>query len=135
MMLNDPDWSEIFAPTGRLLRAGETIHRENLARTLSIIAEEGPEAFYKGPIADAFLDKVWATGGIMTHEDLEGYEVKISRALQGTYRGKKIYTPHAPTSGPVLLHMLNLLEHYDDFVEEGQTVLNTHRLIEVMKCG
>ena len=110
MMLNEPDWSAIFAPTGRLLREGETIHRTNLSRTLYTIAEEGAGAFYKGPIADAFLEKVRSTGGIMTREDMEGYEVQVAHALQGTYRGKKIYTPHAPTSGPVLLHMFNLLE-------------------------
>ena len=134
MMLNEPDWSAIFAPSGRLLREGETIRRQNLSRTLYTIAEQGPDAFYKGAIADAFLDKVRSTGGIMTREDMEGYEVKVSRALQGTYRGKKIYTPHAPTSGPVLIHMLNLMEHYEDFVEEGRTVLNAHRFLEAMKC-
>ncbi|KAH9931142.1 gamma-glutamyltranspeptidase [Epithele typhae] len=132
MMLNDSDWSSIFAPNGRLLRAGESIHRTNLSRTLYTIAEEGPDAFYKGPIADAFLTKVRSTEGIMTHEDMEGYTVKVSRALKGTYRGKKVYVPHAPTSGLVLLHMLNLLEHYGDFVEEGRTVLNAHRFLEAM---
>ena len=134
-MLNEPDWSAIFAPSGRLLREGDTIRRENLSRTLYTIAEQGPDAFYKGPIADAFVAKVQETGGIMTQEDMESYQVKVSRALEGTYRGKKVYTPHAPTSGPVLLHMLNLVEHYDDWVEEGRTVLSAHRFIEAMKCA
>lgn len=69
----------------------------------------------------------------MTLEDLENYEVRIAPALQGTYRGRKVYTSHAPTSGPVLLHMLNLLEQYD-LTGEGRTALNTHRLVEVLKC-
>lgn len=30
--------------------------------------------------------------------------------------------------------MLNLMEHYDSLIEEGRTVLNTHRYIEAMKC-
>jgi len=46
-MLHDPDWSPIFAPDGQLLKEGEVLRRTNLSRTLSVIAEEGPDAFYK----------------------------------------------------------------------------------------
>ena len=46
-MLKNPDWSAIFAPNGKILKAGETIRRTNLSRTLSIIAREGVDAFYK----------------------------------------------------------------------------------------
>jgi gamma-glutamyltranspeptidase/glutathione hydrolase/leukotriene-C4 hydrolase len=46
-MLKNPDWSAIFAPNGKFLKAGETISRTNLSRTLSIIAREGADAFYK----------------------------------------------------------------------------------------
>ncbi|KAG6837702.1 hypothetical protein H0H93_003504 [Arthromyces matolae] len=132
LILNDPDWRAIFAPNGVLLREGEIIRRTNLARTLSMIAANGSEVFYKGPIGDALVRKVRSTGGILSHRDLESYAVKVTPALQGTYRGKKIYTTHAPTSGPVLIHMLNLLEHYN--VTERNTLL-THRLIEIIKFG
>ncbi|KAI0821628.1 gamma-glutamyltranspeptidase [Trametes gibbosa] len=134
LMLNEPDWRAIFAPGGRLLRAGETIRRTNLSRTLAAIAEGGADAFYKGPIANAIVEKVHATGGILSMEDLAGYEVQVKRALQGTYRGRTIYTPHAPTSGPVLIHMLNLMEHFEELSQEGRTSLNVHRFLEVMKC-
>ena len=71
----------------------------------------------------------------MTHEDFHNYAVHVRPALQGTYRGRKVYTQHAPTSGPVLLHMLNLMEHYENLTAEGRSSLNTHRLVEAMKCG
>lgn len=69
----------------------------------------------------------------MTHADLANYTAIVSPALSGSYRGRKVYTPHAPTSGPVLLHMLNLFERYD-LAGEGRTGLNTHRLVEIIKC-
>jgi gamma-glutamyltranspeptidase / glutathione hydrolase / leukotriene-C4 hydrolase len=69
----------------------------------------------------------------MSYGDLTNYTVKVQRALEGTYRGRRVYTTHAPTSGPVLLHMLNVLDHYD-FDVEGRTPLNVHRLVEAMKC-
>lgn len=68
----------------------------------------------------------------MTNADLEKYTVKVSAALQGTYRGRRIYTTQAPTSGPALLHMLNLMEKYDLKERNG---LNVHRMIEAMKFG
>lgn len=134
LMLPKEDWRAIFAPEGRMLLEGETIRRTNYSRTLSAIASEGPDVFYKGPIADSIIRKVQATGGIMTNGDLENYSVKVDHALQGTYRDKKVYTSHAPTSGPVLLHILNLLERYD-LIGEGRTGLNIHRFIEALKFG
>jgi gamma-glutamyltranspeptidase / glutathione hydrolase / leukotriene-C4 hydrolase len=133
LFLRNPDLARIFAPQGVLLKEGDIIQNLNLSRTLGLIADRGPDAFYQGEIADAIIAKIRAEGGIMTHDDLTNYEVKVYRALQGTYRGRKVYTPHAPTSGPVLLHMLNLMEKYDLPVE-GQTGVNVHRLVEAMKC-
>jgi gamma-glutamyltranspeptidase/glutathione hydrolase/leukotriene-C4 hydrolase len=96
------------------------------------------------------IRKVRATGGILSHTDLENYTVKVDHALQGTYRGRKVYTSHAPTSGPgassydptrrfaahfkrvVLLHMLNLIEK---FPMTARTPLNVHRAVEVLKFG
>ncbi|KAG6904204.1 hypothetical protein DXG01_011764, partial [Tephrocybe rancida] len=133
LMLNNPDWSAIFAPNGVLLAENDTIRRANLSKTLSRIADEGSSAFYKGSIADSLVRKVRGTGGILSQADLQNYSVKVLPALNGTYRGKKIYTTNAPTSGPVLIHMLNLLEHYHDIKDRG--VLNTHRLVEILKFG
>ncbi|KZV73343.1 gamma-glutamyltranspeptidase [Peniophora sp. CONT] len=134
LMLGNKDWSPVFAPRGVLLREGELIKRTNLSRTLATLAEEGPEAFYEGAIAHAIVNKVQAEGGILTLKDLADYRVKVTKALSGTYHGRKVYVPHAPTSGPVLLHMLNLVENHD-LAGEGKTGLNLHRIVETMKFG
>lgn len=148
--MGDEDWRAIFAPEGRLLLQGETIRRTNYSRTLASIASDGPDAFYRvcvavsilnarvegasqGFIADAIVRRVQGSGGILTHADLEGYTIKVERALEGTFHDKKVYTTRAPTSGPVLLHMLNLMERYN-LAEEGRTELNFHRLVEAQKC-
>ena len=72
----------------------------------------------------------------MRHDDLKGYRTKVDRALEGTYRGRKIYTTHAPTAGPALIHILNLIEQYGDEIwNEGRIGLNVHRSVEAMKCA
>lgn len=134
LMLANPDWTSIFAPAGRLLTEGDLIHRKNYSRTLATLALSGPSAFYHGDIANSIINKVRSLGGILTHADLEGYEVKVAKALEGSYLGRKVYTTHAPTSGPVLIQMLNLMEHYKGLREEGRTAVNAHRQVEVLKC-
>ena len=69
----------------------------------------------------------------MTAHDLWSYKPIIARAVEGSYRGRKVYTTHAPTSGPVLLHILNILEAFD-LVGEGRTGTNVHRFVEALKC-
>ncbi|KAF8586708.1 hypothetical protein K439DRAFT_1659522 [Ramaria rubella] len=126
LMLGNPDWSAIFAPHGHLLRQGNLIRRTSLARTLHTIAEEGAEAFYKGPILNALLKKIHETGGVLTANDFAQYTPKVTPALQGTYKNRRVYTTQAPSSGPVLLHMLNLLERFDDNDDGGKS-LKLHR--------
>lgn len=58
------------------------------------------DAHGQGPIADSILAKIRKTGGIMAQSDLDGYRVRVRPALEGTFRGRKVYTSHAPTSGP-----------------------------------
>ena len=40
----------------------------------------------------------------MTQADLSNYTVKVDKALEGTWRGRKVYTSQAPTSGPGILN-------------------------------
>ncbi|KAF5354305.1 hypothetical protein D9756_007190 [Leucocoprinus leucothites] len=130
VMENHPDWKPLFAPNGVLVKEGDWVNRTNYSRTLSIIAEQGPEAFYEGPIADSVIKKVRRNGGILSHEDLKNYRVRVEKALVGSYRGRKIYTTHAPGAGILLVQMLNVLEHYD---MSERTPVTVHRIIEAMK--
>ncbi|KZP30150.1 gamma-glutamyltranspeptidase [Athelia psychrophila] len=135
LMLHHPDWTPTFAPNGTLLRVGDPIARHAYAQTLHAIADQGADAFYTGWIADALVDKIARTGGVLDHADLAGYEVKVRKALKGTYLGRNVYTTSAPASGPVLLQMLNLMERYEGLKEEGRTGLNVHRSVEAIKFG
>ncbi|TRM69777.1 nucleophile aminohydrolase [Schizophyllum amplum] len=130
LLLNEPEWGAIFAPNGTILGVGDPIKNAALSETLSLIAEGGSEAFYSGPVAESIVRRIQETGGILTLEDLTNYFVEVAPPVVGTYRGKKVYTFDAPTSGPVLLHALNLMEHYP---MEERTPLNVHRMVEAMK--
>ncbi|KAJ5469165.1 hypothetical protein N7475_006917 [Penicillium sp. IBT 31633x] len=51
-------WALDFALNGTRLGLGETVTRKRYADTLEAIAEQGPDAFYAGPIAEIMIDAI-----------------------------------------------------------------------------
>lgn len=129
----DPSWATDLAPNGKLLTLGETITRKRYADTLEIIADEGVEPFYSGAIAQSMIKAIKRANGTMTMEDLKDYSLKIRNNSQITYRGYKLTAPSAPTSGTVALHMLKILDGFNDFDMDEKRNISTHRLVEAMK--
>ena len=77
-LVEDPSFAIDFAPNGTLLGLNETITRKRYADTLETIAERGPYAFYIGPIANATINALQASGGTMTLENLESYKIALT---------------------------------------------------------
>src|SRR5262249_26996611 len=99
---------------GQSWSAGDRLVQKELAKTLRLIADEGPDAFYKGPIAEQIVAEMKAGGGLITKDDLAKYEAKERKPIHGTYRGYDVYAPPPPSSGGIcVVEMLNVLEHYD----------------------
>ena len=95
-------------------QAGDRFVQPELAQTLRTLADEGPDAFYRGRIAEQIVAEMQAGGGLITAEDLAGYEAKVRPAVHGTFRGYDVYGPPLPSSGGiVLVEMLNMLETFD----------------------
>ncbi|KAI9264485.1 gamma-glutamyltransferase [Sporodiniella umbellata] len=127
-------FSEVYAPTGVIARSGDIIKRPALGRSLRKIATQGPSIFYEGILAQTMVNATQAAGGILTMEDMRDYKPLIRSTISTTYHGKKVITCSAPTSGPILLSVLNMIEPYN-FSKEGPTDLNIHRVIESLKFG
>jgi gamma-glutamyltranspeptidase len=97
--------------TNELYGAGDIMKRLKLARTLEIIAEQGVDAFYKGELTDKIVKEIQDRGGIITKEDLAEYEVDFREALSIDINDRfTAYTTYAPTSGPILTFILNILQ-------------------------
>ncbi|MEP6690912.1 MAG: gamma-glutamyltransferase [Gemmatimonadaceae bacterium] len=103
--------SKIFFPGGAVVAQGSTLKQPELARTLSLIADQGPRAFYDGPIADQIVAEMKRDGGIITKEDLKRYKAEWREPITGTYRGYTLYTmPPASSGGITMLETMNQLE-------------------------
>jgi len=103
----------IYMRNGELFDIGEPFVQADLARTLERLANEGPDVFYKGDIADRIAADFEANGGFITKEDLAGYRVNVTEPLRGTYRGLSVMAAGPPAAGITLLQMLNFLEGFD----------------------
>ncbi|PYH72032.1 uncharacterized protein BO88DRAFT_333521, partial [Aspergillus vadensis CBS 113365] len=131
----DPTWALDFAPNGTRLGVGDTITRKRYAATLETIAKEGPDAFYSGSIAKTMIDAVQKANGTMTLEDLANYTVAIRNISEIDYRGYRITSTPAPSSGIVALNVLKVLGTYDDLFRPDNLNLSTHRLDEAIRFG
>jgi len=103
----------LYTHDGRLYEIGELMVQADLARTLERLAADGPDAFYRGAIADEIARDFAANGGFITQQDLESYQVNVTEPLRGTYRGLGVTAAGPPAGGLTLLQMLNFLEGYD----------------------
>jgi gamma-glutamyltranspeptidase / glutathione hydrolase len=128
-----PSSTAIFFKGGQPLHDGDTLTQPELANTLRAIADHGPEAFYRGRIAEQIAAAIDKAGGIMTAQDLASYKAVERPVVRGTYRGYDIISMPPPSSGGVcLIEMLNILEGYD-LGKHGRDAQSLHYLIEAMK--
>lgn len=122
-----------FYPGGETVRPGATLRQPELARSLQLIAERGPAAFYEGPIADALVAEMRRGGGIITHEDLARYEPKWRDPVVSTYRGHTLITmPPASSGGITMTQSLNILEQFAPLPAFGSTQY-VHLLAETFR--
>ena len=110
---DDEATAAIFLNKGQPFKAGDRLVQKDLAKTLILIAQRGPDAFYKGPIGDAIAASSAAGKGIITKADLQQYKVRELAPVECDYRGYHIVSAPPPSSGgAVICEILNILEGY-----------------------
>ena len=115
---------------------GATVTNPDLAKSLQEIAENGADAFYSGPMAQAMVDVVNKYGGKLTLEDLTNYQVKEREPVTSTYRGYEVIsTPPSSSGGTHLIEILNVLENYDLSSMEVNSAEYLHLFSEAFKAA
>src|SRR3546814_10327674 len=108
-----PNFAAICLDNVQPYRVGETLKQPQLARTLSLIEKSGPDAFYRGPIAQALVMASIANGGILTMKDLANYQVRWHEPVKCGYRGYTIVSAPPPSSGgATICRILNIAAPY-----------------------
>jgi len=112
-LLKNPAAAQIFLKDGLPYKIGERLYLKDLAGTYRQIAENGPDIFYKGAIAEAIVKEMEGKG-MLTLEDMKSYHPVLRQAVKGTYRGYEIFAMGPPSSGGThIIELLNILERFD----------------------
>lgn len=124
--------AKVFLEEGRIPNEGFNIVQQDLAATLTAIAENGAAGFYKGATAEKLVDGVKRAGGIWRLPDLAGYRVIEREPVYGSYHDMKITGAPLPSSGGiVLINMLNILAQYD--LDSAMPAQRIHLIVEAMR--
>ena len=123
----------VFCPDGHSLPGGVRFVQPDLARTLKLIAAEGPKAFYEGAVADSLVADEKRGGGIITREDLKRYAPVWRTPIRSSYRGYTLYTmPPSSSGGVTMSETLNMLETFAPLPPPGSTEY-AHLLAESLR--
>ncbi|XP_077418045.1 gamma-glutamyltransferase 1a [Vanacampus margaritifer] len=132
---------EVFCDSQKnVLRENDIVRFPKLADTYQRIAEEGPSVFYNGSMARRLVDDIQAAGGIITLDDLLEYQPVLNEnPLKLSVGEYAMYVPDAPSSGPVLALILNIVNGYNFTDTSVSTTemktLTYHRIIEAFRFG
>ncbi|RYM66297.1 gamma-glutamyltransferase [Serratia liquefaciens] len=131
----DPESAKIFLRAdGTPLLPGDRLVQSDLANTLTAIAKEGPDAFYKGKIPQAVEAAAKQGGGILTAADFANYKVTETPPITCSYRGYKFVSAPPPSSGGVTLcEILNVVEGYDLKSMGFNSAAAIHTMTEAMR--
>ncbi len=125
--------AKIFLKSGKPYKVGQILLQSELAHTLSLIAQHGSRAFYRGNIAKQMIKAIQAHGGVMTMKDLADYRAKITKPVVCHYRGYKVMSSPPPGSGTTLCEMLSILNAYPLSKMGFHSAESIHYNIEAMR--
>ncbi len=115
-------------------KAGDVLKQPDLGKTLRLIAEKGPDAFYIGAVAELIAAEMKASGGLISMDDLKAYKAESRTPLRGTYRDYEVLSAPPPSSGgTALITALNILELHDLKAKPWMSAETTHLVAEAMR--
>ena len=128
-----------YTPDGQPRAVGTTIRQPELAATLEMLADEGPQAFYEGEFAAGLAAHVARdtprTPG-MRASDVTGYQPAVREPVCGSYRGYRICGMGPPSSGGIaVLQILKQLEPYDLSAMGPRSVEAWHLFLESQRLA
>jgi gamma-glutamyltranspeptidase/glutathione hydrolase len=120
---------------GRAPKAGEIFKNPRMAETLTRIAAEGADYFYRGAVAAQIVRCSERLGGRFALDDFAAHGSDWVEPITANYRGYDIYQMPPATQGFVALEMLRIVEGFDLKSAGAQSADALHLMIEAKKLA
>ncbi|MBW0449911.1 gamma-glutamyltransferase family protein [Paraburkholderia phenoliruptrix] len=132
---NQPGFAETFMPHGHAPQVGELLRMPGHAKTLRMIAEQGPRAYYEGEIAERIAAFSRECGAAMTLDDLRNFQPEWVEPIGKNYRGYTVHEIPPNGQGIAALIALGILEQFDLAALKVDGIETQHLQIEAMKLA
>ena len=132
----DPEAAKIFLhPDGSPLQPGDRLVQSDLAATLQAIADQGPDAFYRGAIAQKQSTRRCAPTAESSPPPISPPTASARPPpLACDYRGYRFVSAPPPSSGGVTMcEILNILEGYRPEGLGFHSAASVHLMVEAMR--
>ena len=127
------NFKEIFYKENLVLINTKLV-QQDLAQSLTLIADEGIKTFYEGQIAENIVKHMKENNGLISIEDLNNYRPVWREPISGSFNDFEIITMGPPSSGGIhIIQMLNILEQFELKKMGHNSVTYAALLSEVMK--
>lgn len=130
-----PGFRETYMPNGSAPKKGDVFKNPNLARTLTMIAKQGRDVFYKGEIAKTIASYMKENGGFLSYNDLKNHTSEWVQPVSANYRGYDVWELPPNGQGIAALQMLNILEGYNISDMGFGSAEYLHVLVEAKKLA
>ncbi|PYY15833.1 MAG: gamma-glutamyltransferase [Acidobacteria bacterium] len=125
----------VFLPNGHPPELGAVFKNPDYARALRLLADRGPDVFYRGEIGQALIATSSELGGTMTAEDLAQFAPEWVDPISTDYRGWRVYELPPNGQGMAALSMLNIMEQAPPSADGPQGTAELHKKIEAMQLA
>ncbi|MEW5851621.1 MAG: gamma-glutamyltransferase [Myxococcota bacterium] len=132
----DPDARKIYLRDGAgPLRKGDILYQPDLAMSMRLLAKDGPQAFYGGPLSQAIVEGCRERGGLMRDVDFQQYRVRVSAAVDAQFGNQTILTVGPPSIGGLqVIQLYRMARHLPLATPYGRPQ-NMHLLAEAMRLS
>lgn len=122
-----------FFKNGEMLKAGDLLLQENLAKFLDKYKRRGPSAFYEGEVAKDIVNSIQRENGVLTLEDLKNYKSRWLKPLVHKFKDLDIYLMPPPSSGGLVIKTaLSLIESLQVDKQKEMSIDEFHLLAEIL---
>ncbi len=128
-------FADTFLPQGDVPAAGGLFKQPRLADTLSAIAKDGCESFYRGKLAKSMAADLAQAGSPLTLADLKAHQARLIDPLTTTFGQSKLFNMVPPSQGMISLLILGIMDRIHGWDHDPEGAAFIHAQVEATKLA